>query len=131
MGISEDYISALVDEFYARIQAHEILGPIFAGIIKDNWGPHLEKMKLFWSSVALSTGVYSGQPVPAHVKIQGLTEEHFAAWLTLFEQTLRDTAPTPEAVDYFMVRANRIASSLILAVFGIPGLGKPSYPDQN
>lgn len=131
IGVTDDYIDELVETFYVRIRAHEILGPIFADVVQNNWEPHLAKMKLFWSSVALSTGVYKGQPVPAHVKISGLTETHFDIWLGLFEQTLKDTAPTPELVDYFMKRANRIAQSLRLALFGIPGLEKPQYPVHN
>ena len=39
-------------------------------------------------------------------------------------ETLRDTASTPEAVDYFMERAERIAQSLQLAMFGYPGVPK-------
>jgi len=131
IGVTEAYIDELVETFYGHIRVHDILGPIFANIIQDNWKPHLAKMKLFWSSVALSTGVYKGQPVPAHVKITGLTEIHFEIWLGLFESTLKETAPTSELVDYFMKRANRIAQSLKLALFGIPSLGKPEYPLHN
>ena len=122
IGVTEDYISHLVDTFYTRIRADSVLGPIFDNVIEDNWAPHLAKMKLFWSSVALSTGVYSGQPVPAHMKIPGLTHAHFERWLAMFEQTLRDTAPTDAAKDYFLERARRIAESLQLALFGLPGL---------
>lgn len=79
-------------------------------------------MKSFWASVALNAGTYSGQPVPAHKKLSQVEQSHFQTWLALFRQTLQDTAPTPEAVDYFMERANRIAESLQLAMFGFPGL---------
>lgn len=123
IGISEAYISQLVDTFYQRIQEDAALGPIFAKAIGSNdWAPHLVTMKNFWSSVALSTGHYSGQPVPKHKAISGLEKEHFALWLSLFEATLKETAPSPEAVPYFMERANRIAESLKLAIFGMPGL---------
>jgi hemoglobin len=47
---------------------------------------------------------------------------HFNLRLALFRQTLEEIAPTPEAVDYMMVRADRIAESLKLAMFGFPGL---------
>jgi hemoglobin len=79
-------------------------------------------MKSFWASVALNAGTYSGQPVPAHKKLSQVEQSHFQTWLALFRQTLQDTAPAPEAVDYFMERANRIAESLQLAMFGFPGL---------
>ncbi len=122
IGIDEVYISLLVDEFYRRIRADETLGPIFEEAIGDRWEYHLPRMKSFWASVALNAGTYSGQPVPAHKKLNQVQQSHFQTWLALFRQTLQDTAPTPEAVDYFMERANRIAESLQLAMFGFPGL---------
>lgn len=122
IGIDEAYISRLVDAFYARIRAHDVLGPIFEGEIGAHWARHLPRMKSFWMSVALNAGTYSGKPVPAHQKLLGVEEWHFGVWLELFRETLEDTAPTREAVDYFMERAERIAQSLKLAMFGFPGL---------
>ena len=122
IGVDEVYISRLVDEFYRRVRAHDVLGPIFEGAIGDRWDHHLPRMKSFWASVALNSGTYSGQPVPAHRKLTQVEQPHFTIWLALFRQTLEDTAPTPEAVDYFMERARRIAESLQLAMFGFAGL---------
>ena len=122
IGIDETYISLLVDEFYVRIRADAVLGPIFEGAIGDRWDHHLPRMKSFWASVALNAGTYSGQPVPVHKKLTQVEEAHFTHWLALFRRTLEDTAPGAEAVDYFMERANRIAESLQLAMFGFPGL---------
>ena len=126
IGVDEAYISTLVEAFYQRIQTHPQLGPIFASkIAQDEWGPHLATMKNFWSSVTLNSGRYSGQPVPKHKAIPNVEAEHFGLWLALFEETLRDTAPGSEATAYFMERANRIAESLKLAIFGMPGLPLP------
>ncbi len=122
MGIDEAYISLLVETFYDRVRANSELGPIFDHVIGDNWGPHLARMKNFWASVALNAGLYSGKPVPKHQNLNNVTSQHFETWLSLFRQTLEDTAPTPAAIDYFMERADRIASSLQLAMFGLPGL---------
>ena len=122
MGIDEGYISYLVDTFYSRIRAHETLGPIFDDAIGDHWDQHLPRMKSFWASVALNAGTYSGQPVPAHQKLNTVEPTHVGIWLALFRQTLEDTAPSREAVPYFMERAERIAESLKLAMFGFPGL---------
>ena len=121
IGVTEAYISQLVDAFYTKIRAHDVLGPIFAGVIKDgDWTPHLTTMKKFWSSVALSSGLYSGQPVPKHKAVSAIRPEHFTLWLDLFEQTLRETASNPAAIPYFMERANRIGKSLQLALFWTP-----------
>ena len=95
MGIDDAYIATLVETFYQRIRAHPLIGPIFEQAIGDNWDPHLDRMKDFWSSVALNAGRYSGKPVPAHQKLDGVEPWHFSIWLALFRQTLEDTAPTP------------------------------------
>jgi hemoglobin len=121
-GIDDIYVGRLVDEFYSRVRAHQLLGPIFDEAIGDNWGPHLARVKSFWASVTLYTGSYSGKPVLAHQKLTRVEPWHFNIWLALFRQTLEDTAPSREAVDYFMERAARIAESLKLAVFGFLGL---------
>ena len=124
LGIDEAYISLLVETFYGRIRAHELIGPIFENAIGDDWDHHLKTMKAFWASVALNAGRYSGKPVLAHKKHASIQPWHFNIWLALFEQTLKDTSPTPGAVNYFMERAERIAQSLQLAMFGLPGLGE-------
>ena len=117
LGIDEAYISLLVERFYARVRADATLGPIFEREIGDAWDPHLARMKRFWASVALNAGTYSGQPVPVHRRLPGVSRDHFAHWLGLFQETLAETAPSPAAVDYFMLRARRIAASLQIAMF--------------
>ena len=76
-------------------------------------------------SVTFNAGRYSGRPVPAHVKLKGLDRDHFERWLGLFRATLQDVASNPAAVDFMMEKAERIADSLKMAVFGMPGL--PGY----
>ncbi|WDI31267.1 group III truncated hemoglobin [Hyphococcus flavus] len=122
LGIDDAYISLLVDTFYERVRAHPLLGPIFEEKIGGNWGPHLARMKDFWASVAMNAGRYSGKPVPKHKALTRVQPWHFNIWLGLFRETLEETAPAPAAVPYFMERAERIAESLQLAMFGLPGL---------
>lgn len=121
LGIDDAFISKLVETFYARVRQHDRLGPIFNGEI-DDWPDHLAKLKDFWASVAMNAGRYSGKPVPAHMKLEGVRREDFGEWLGLFRRTLEDIAPDAETVDYFMVRAERIAQSLQLAMFGLDSL---------
>lgn len=122
IGIDESYISRLVDTFYQNVRADPTLGPIFDGVIEDKWNQHLPRMKAFWESVALHAGKYTGQPVPAHVKLTSVQRSDFQLWLKLFRDALEQTAPTPEVIHYFMERAQRIAESLQLAIFGLAGL---------
>ncbi len=112
-GIDEPMIDALVEAFYARVRDDRLIGPIFAARIHD-WGPHLAQMKLFWSSVALSTGVYQGRPMPKHLPLP-IDARHFDRWLEIFVATANDLCP-PVAAAHFVERARRIAESLELGV---------------
>lgn len=125
LGITRSLIDLLVETFYERVRLHDQLGPIFEHHIEGNWASHLSTMKDFWSSVTVNSGDYSGKPVPAHKKLVGVEPHHFDVWLGIFNQTLLDIAPNQECTDYFMIRADRIARSLRLAMFGIPSLGAP------
>ena len=114
--VDRAFISRLVRAFYDRVRSDSRLGPIFAREITGNWEPHLEKMTDFWSSVILKTGGYHGRPVPAHMKIEGITPEDFGIWLALFRSTAEELC-TPEVAAIFIERAERIARSLQLALF--------------
>lgn len=122
-GLDEDKLTALVHGFYDKIRADPVLSPIFAARISD-WGPHLERMVAFWSSVALMTGRYHGAPMTAHV---GLPVEwvHFERWLSLFRETAVETCPPPGAA-HVIERAERIARSLHAAIEGARRPGVPS-----
>ena len=77
-------------------------------------------MKLFWSSVALSTGVYQGRPMPKHLPLP-IDARHFDRWLELFRETTRDLCPQGAAA-HFIERAERIAQSLELGVASSNGV---------
>jgi hemoglobin len=110
------FIGSLVRTFYGRIRRDERLGPIFARAINGDWEPHLEKMTDFWCSVMLKDGSYQGRPVPAHLKLKTVVEKDFAIWLRLFGETAHDLCP-PDLAEIFIERAERIATSLKLAMF--------------
>lgn len=117
-GIDEAMISRLVGHFYAKVRDDTLLGPVFADRIVD-WDPHLEQMRLFWSSVALMSGVYHGRPMPKHLTLP-IDASHFDRWLELFEQAAHEVCPTAAAA-HFIERARRIAQSLELGVAGANG----------
>ncbi len=112
-GLDDAMLSRLVHGFYDRVRTDPLLGPVFAERITD-WGPHLEKMVEFWSSVALMTGRYHGAPVPAHATLP-VTWAHFDHWLHLFRQTATEVCP-PAGAAHVIERAERIARSLHMAV---------------
>ncbi|MCB1498300.1 MAG: group III truncated hemoglobin [Bauldia sp.] len=115
-GIDDAMIERLVRGFYARVRDDRLIGPIFAERITD-WEPHLERMFAFWSSVALMSGRYHGQPMPKHVFLP-VDGRHFDRWLALFEATAREVCP-PKAAEHFIERARRIAESLEMGVGSI------------
>ena len=126
LGIDEDFVSDLVDAFYARVRGHETLGPIFAAKITGDWAPHLAKMKQFWASVAMSAGVYSGDPAEAHRRLEGVKPANFATWLALFAETLDSLTANPAVKAHFMERADRIAYSLQLMMFPFQDVPPPA-----
>lgn len=111
LGIDEAFIGQLVESFYLKVRSDAELGPIFGAEISD-WGPHLDKMKLFWQSVVLKENVYSGKPVPAHMKLKGVRSSHFEKWLSLFSETLTELTDSKEIHREFIEPASRIAQRL-------------------
>lgn len=112
-GLDDVILRGLVHRFYDRVRADALLGPVFATRIAD-WGPHLDRMVEFWSSVALMTGRYHGAPMPAHATLP-VTWAHFDRWLALFRQTATEVCP-PAGAALVIDRAERIARSLHMAV---------------
>lgn len=107
-GLDEATLERLVRTFYSAAREDEMLGPLFARV--EDWEAHIAKICAFWSSVALMTGRYHGQPLAAHLPL-GLTQQHFLRWLALFEATAAEIC-TPAGAAYLVERAHRIASSL-------------------
>ncbi|MBW4707468.1 group III truncated hemoglobin [Roseobacter sp. YSTF-M11] len=116
IGITEEFITHVVADFYTRIRRHPVLGRIFDAQVGDNWDEHLATMRRFWCSVALNTGTYSGKPVIVHTALPQISPAHFDIWLGIFEQTLDARAPTTAAKEHMMIRAQRIARNLQLAI---------------
>jgi hemoglobin len=113
--ITESSIKRLVDEFYVKVRADTELAPIFNRAIPGDWGPHLSTMYDFWSSVMLTSGRYKGQPVPKHLRLEGIKPELFDRWLELFGATCSELFEENLA-DAFRTKAVRIAESLKLAL---------------
>ncbi|WP_438754520.1 group III truncated hemoglobin [Pararhizobium sp. O133] len=126
IGIDDALIDALVDAFYGRVKSHPQLGPVFDARLAGRWPEHMEKMKSFWSSVALRSGAYGGKPVQAHLGVANMTPDLFPQWLALFSATLDDVVSSPQAKAWFMETAERIARSLSLSLFYNPALDDPA-----
>ena len=112
-GIDEAMIERLVRAFYHRARLDPLIGPVFESRVQD-WEGHIARLCAFWSSVALMSGRYHGQPMRAHLPLP-IDTPHFDRWLAIFTETARSVCPPPAAA-HFLSRAHRIADSLELGI---------------
>ncbi|HEX7338973.1 MAG TPA: group III truncated hemoglobin [Rhodanobacteraceae bacterium] len=89
--LDETHIAHLVDCFYDKVRADDLIGPVFNAIVAD-WDEHKRLLTTFWCSVALRAGTYRGNPLGKHMPL-GIGREHFARWLQLWHETV------PEIMD--------------------------------
>jgi hemoglobin len=120
-GLDAPTIESFLRVFYGAARRDEVLGPAFAAV--PDWEAHIANITRFWSSVALMTGDYHGQPMQAHRHL-ALTPAHFVRWLALFERTARAEL-TPEGAEHMLERARRIARSLEMGLIPLPLPAKP------
>lgn len=114
----------LLRYFYADVRQHDVIGPIFLSHIPD-WPAHLEKIADFWSGVIGGPARYAG-PMPwKHVSL-GLREEHFEAWLGLWQRHCRAHLPSQEGTE-MIERAELIGQRLreIVAAYASDSKSKP------
>ncbi len=122
-GLDIPAIERFLRAFYGAARTDALLAPAFEGVA--DWEAHIATLSRFWSSVALMTGDYSGQPMEAHRHL-ALTPAHFARWLSLFEGVARATL-SPAGAEHMLERARRIARSLEMGLLPFP---LPSRGDQ-
>ena len=124
----EHAIATLVDHFYEKVRVDAQLGPVFNAAVHD-WDEHKALLTSFWSSVALRTGSYSGNPMAAH-RPHPIRAEHFDHWIALWLETsteVLDEASATVMLEY----AERIGRSLkyglgihpLARAFGVPIVG--------
>ncbi|MGB3414302.1 MAG: group III truncated hemoglobin [Microbacteriaceae bacterium] len=107
-------IEGLVEGFYRRVFADEIIGPIFTDIAKLDLEHHLPIMTDFWETVLFRTGSYSRNALKLHLMLNEkfpLQREHFDRWLEIWQQNVDDYF-TGEAANFAKLQAERIAGSM-------------------
>ncbi len=110
-------IARLVDVFYDKIQVDPILGPVFNPAVHD-WPAHKATLVQFWSSVALGSREYRGNPMAAH-RPHPIIDAHFGHWLALWRDTAHEVLNDADA-ELMYGYAQRIAGSLRLGL-GLSG----------
>ena len=84
-------IELLVNVFYAKVLADDMLGKIFQDTANMNWSTHFPAMYNFWENIILFTGTYEGNPMLLHTHLHHITplnEAHFDQWNLLFISTV-------------------------------------------
>lgn len=112
---SQQQIKELVDCFYSRVRHDELLGPVFARAIGNNWEEHLAKMSDFWSTVLLASRRYKGHPMQVHIALPRLNRDHFDRWLTLWRSTSCELLGEADA-QLFISKAEFIGERLLAAI---------------
>lgn len=102
-----DDIKLLVDTFYGNVRQDQLIGPIFNGVVKDEWPRHLEKMYRFWQTVLLHEYTYKGRPFLPHAQLP-VEKAHFDRWIRLFKEAV-DQHFTGEKADEAKWRAELMA----------------------
>ncbi|MCM4151685.1 globin [Arenibacter sp. N53] len=113
-------VNLLVVNFYAKIRKHQILGPIFNGIIKD-WDSHLELLTDFWESQLLLQRKYMGNPIVVHQEVDEkmnhtITPEHFGLWLNEWFATI-DEHFEGEVAWIAKNRAQKMSTMLYMQIY--------------
>jgi len=112
----------LLRHFYADVRQHQVLGPIFNARIKD-WPHHIEKIGDFWSTVCGGPATYNGRMGARHVPL-GLKEEHFQAWLGLWEHNCRVWL-APDFAEGMITLAHQFGDRLRMITGVRPGFRPP------
>ena len=84
---TKEDIKLLVDSFYSKVNADELLAPVFNIEAGTDWVHHMPKMYQFWGTQLIGTMDYQGAPFPPHTKV-AITTLHFKRWLKLFFETI-------------------------------------------
>jgi hemoglobin len=120
----EDAIKECVKVFYEKGAADPLLGPIFSDTIHD-LEKHRDIVADFWSKSLLHTERYEGQPFGVHVNLP-VEPEHFARWLQLFTESVRETMPKAQA-EQAIAKASHMTQCFQSGLFPFTGAdGKPS-----
>ncbi len=116
-------IGRCVRLFYAKAQDDELLGPVVKRI--HDWEHHFGRIADFWSRALLGTGRYDGHPYGVHHHMP-LEPEHFTRWVSLFEETARETLPAPQA-QIAIERAQHMSTCFQAGIFPFKDRdGRPS-----
>lgn len=100
-------VQLFVDQFYTKVRADNLIGPIFSARLEGRWPEHLQKMYRFRQTILLPEHTYNGYPFRPHANLI-VGKQHFERWLGLFYETL-DTYFEGEQVEAAKRQASKMA----------------------
>ncbi len=111
-------IELLINEFYTKAKADEVIGYIFTEVVELSWEIHMPIMYNFWETILLHSGNYRGGMMQKHFaldKKERLTPAHFARWKKLFLETV-DTYFIGEKADEAKKRVELMSELMLFKV---------------
>lgn len=103
--LSRNDVELMVNSFYDKVKADELLAPVFEHV---DWPEHLPVMYNFWSSMLLGDMSYSGNAMGKHLALS-ISRNHFIRWLELFMATVDEHFEGYNATEA-KIRAQSIAA---------------------
>jgi hemoglobin len=115
-GLTEPLVRQVIDAFYVKVRRDPLLGPVFNGIIKDDWPAHIERITAFWlTATRLGSGYDGRRFMPVHLAHAAIRAELLPQWLLLFRDTAHELCP-PAAAEVLMDIAERMADSIRISL---------------
>ncbi|WP_448697993.1 group III truncated hemoglobin [Mucilaginibacter sp. AW1-3] len=111
-------IEFLLDKFYERAFADDVIGFIFTEVTHLDLTVHLPIIANFWEDMLLGSHHYNGNPVKVHQqidKLSELNEQQFNRWLFLWQITI-DEFFTGLVADEARQRAGNIAKIMMVKI---------------
>ncbi len=110
----EDIIK-LVDAFYKKVKADDLIGNIFTDVVHVDWDAHLPRMYDFWENILFCTGNFDGNPMMTHKALNQKKQmdfTHFNRWNVMFKETV-DSLFKGQKADEIKSRAMNISKAMM------------------
>jgi hemoglobin len=99
---TREAVMKLVDSFYIKVKADELLGPIFNNAENFQWETHIPIMYDFWETLLFDAAKYKGNTMRKHIELNQRTplkKEHFNRWKQLFYETIDNEFEGPAVAE--------------------------------
>ncbi len=86
-------IEKLLQEFYTRAFADDLIGRFFTEVVPLNLETHIPRITDFWESIIFNTQGYRKNVMEVHQHIHHLSsikKEHLDRWLKIFHATIEE-----------------------------------------